>query len=214
MPCQFPNTMHWTCNLPSHFNCNDFHRSTYVGIFLQVYNINYMSHMPEQKTRHPPESKWQHNQSHDLYSHAVRIQPTFPSCCWYSSKYRIAVRLWTSTYRCRIYHLWSSFCEMLTTGENSQSHHHTISNPTPLSQNHLREVSQNFNWNCQLRLVVIMLVTSFFLDVMFTNLARIPVCTFQTNLLCPSSNFYPSTYRSQVHSRLHATSKTVMNYGS
>jgi hypothetical protein len=90
MPCQFPNTMHWTCNLPSHLSCHDFHRSTYVGIILQVYKINYMSHMPEQKTRHPLESIWHHNQPHDLYSHTVHIQPTFPSCYWYSSKYRIA----------------------------------------------------------------------------------------------------------------------------
>ena len=119
MSCQLPNTIHWTCNLPSHLiYCNNFHRSTYMGIILQVYKVNYILHMPEQKTRQPPESKWQHY--HDLYSHAVHIQPTFPSCCWCSSKYRIVVRLWTSMYRCRIYHLWSCFCEMLETRENSQ----------------------------------------------------------------------------------------------
>jgi len=67
MPCQFPNTMHCACNLPSHLNCNDSHRSTYVGIILQVYEINYMSYMPDQKTRHPQ------NQNDSIINHMTCI---------------------------------------------------------------------------------------------------------------------------------------------
>jgi len=40
------------------------------------------------------------------------------------------------------------------------------------------------------RLEVIKVVT-FFLDAIFTNLAHIPVRTFETNLLHPSSDFKP-----------------------
>jgi hypothetical protein len=155
MSFQFPNIMHWASNLPSHLiNCKDIHRSTYAGIILQVYKINYMSHMPEQKTRHYPQSNdstitWPALTHSPCSTHLSILLLLFfqvQDCSQIVNKHDVEMQnlplmkqfLWDAG-------KWGKL--------TITSHHHTVSNPTSISQNNLQEVNQKFKWNCQVRLV-------------------------------------------------------------